>query len=253
MLSWEKLSDQEKELVLALKGALGPETVTKFVKKTTFSPSKIVYSYGGCPRFWNFMFSGVETTDTIEFKNYRAMESGTAAHESIQKKLDPENSGIDIIIEQELTNQDPPIRAFADGVVKLLDGSTVPLEIKTTSDQGYEARNRHFKGAEYNILQLLVYMKIVGSNLGLLLYENRNDFENLVIPVFMDEKNSKIVDDAFQWMREVRAAWTDAKMPTYFSGRRVNSKICKSCPVKKQCDAAGEGVVMIPLLKDFNK
>lgn len=251
MLAWEKLSEEEKEIVASIKGSFSPETKVHFVTKKTFSPSKLVYAQGGCSRFWYFMFNGVESHDVYSHESQRAMASGTAAHDDLQKKLT--DSGLDIVIEQELTYGSPPIRAFADGVITTKDDKKIPLEIKTTRTEAFEYRERSFIPADYNVLQLLCYMKILGADKGFLLYEDRNSFETLIIPVYMDEKNQKLIDDTFKWMEETRAAWEEQKMPKYFTGRRSNSKICKDCPVKAHCDSVGEGVIDLPLLKDYNK
>lgn len=251
MLAWEKLSDEEKEIVSIIKEAFSDEVKDWHVTKKTFSPSKLVYGSGGCARFWYQMFSGVDSHDVYSHTSQRAMASGTASHDDLQKKLS--NSDLNIIIEQELTYDDPPIRAFADGVICGSGGEKIPLEIKTTRTEAYEYRDKSFTPADYNVLQLLCYMKILESDKGFLLYEDRNNFDNLIIPVYMDAKNQKIIDDAFNWMRETRAAWEAGTMPKYFTGRRSNSKICKDCPIKQACDNAGEGVVDLPLLKDYNK
>lgn len=248
LVAWGKLSAEEKDIVSKIKASFTEETTKKEVKKKSFSPSKIVYSEGSCPRFWYFMFSGVELEETHSHESKRAMQAGTDAHADLQDKL-LRRSGLDINIEQELTNDDPPIRAFADGVITLEDGRKIPVEIKTTRTEAYEVRERNFHGADSNILQLLVYMKILGSDKGFLLYENRNDFRNLVIPVYMDEENTKLVDELFEWMRATRKAFDDTTLPMFFKGRRSNSKICKDCPVKDICDKTGEGVVDLPLLR----
>lgn len=248
MLAWEKLSDEEKEIVSQIKSSFAPETKVQFVTKKTFSPSKIVYAEGGCPRFWYFMFSGVEAHNVYSHESLRAMAAGTAAHDELQKRL--AESDLDIVIEQELLYDDPPIRSFADGVITTSEGNKIPLEIKTTRTEAYGYRESSFIPAEYNVLQLLCYMKILGADKGLLLYEDRNSFDNLIIPVYMNEENTKIVDDAFQWLRDVRVAFDVGTLPKYFAGRRSNSKICKTCPIKQACNDAGEGVVDLRLLKD---
>lgn len=248
MLAWEKLSEDQKELVQRLKSSFGDDTKTKFTKKKSFSPSKIVYSHGGCPRFWTFMFGGAETTETFSHVSSRNMASGVASHDSLQRMI-KDRSGLPIELEKELRFDDPPIHAYADGVITMRDGSLVPLEIKTTRTEAYQVRERNFSGAEANILQLLVYMKILDSDMGLLLYEDRNDFNNLIIPIYMTEENRQLVDDAFEWMKETKRAFDEDTLPMYFKGRRVNSKICQECPVRELCDEKGQGVIELPLLR----
>jgi CRISPR/Cas system-associated exonuclease Cas4 (RecB family) len=248
LAAWGRLDEKEKDIVSKIKNSFSDEVTSRDVKKKSFSPSKIVWGEGACPRFWYFMFSGVTVNEVFTHESKRAMQSGTDAHADLQDKL-LKRSGLDIVIEQELRYADPPIRAFADGVITTEDGKKIPLEIKTTRTEAYEVRERNFHGADGNIVQLLVYMKILGADKGFLLYEDRNDFRNLVIPVYMDEENTKLVDDLFEWMRQTRRAFDDQTIPAYFKGRRSNSKICKDCPVKELCDNTGEGIVDLPLLK----
>jgi hypothetical protein len=56
---------------------------------------------------------------------------------------------------------------------------------------------------------------------------------------------------AFQWMRDVRKAWEDKTLPT--KNYRSNSKICKSCPIKKACAEADVGVIKIESLKELSE
>jgi hypothetical protein len=48
-------------------------------------------------------------------------------------------------------------------------------------------------------------------------------------------------------MREVRKNWENQTLPT--KNYRSNSKICKSCPIKKACESAGTGVVKLKSLE----
>jgi len=94
-----------------------------------------------------------------------------------------------------------------------------------------------------HLIQLLIYMKILGKKKGVLIYENKNNHELLVLPVEVDDNYREWIDNAFQWMREVRKAWEDRTLPT--KNYRSNSKICKTCPIQQACADAGEGVVKI--------
>jgi CRISPR/Cas system-associated exonuclease Cas4 (RecB family) len=94
-----------------------------------------------------------------------------------------------------------------------------------------------------HLIQLLIYMKILGKKKGVLIYENKNNHELLILPVEVDDNYREWIDNAFQWMREVRKAWLDRTLPT--KNYRANSKICKTCPIKAACDEAGTGVIKI--------
>jgi CRISPR/Cas system-associated exonuclease Cas4 (RecB family) len=94
-------------------------------------------------------------------------------------------------------------------------------------------------------------MKILKKAKGVLIYENKNNHELLAIPVEVNEYYIKWVDQAFDWMRTVRKAWEDKKLPS--KNYRSNSKICKTCPLAKVCSSAGEGDIRINSLEPLDE
>lgn len=219
----------------------------EFVKKTTFSPSRLAWNEGRCPRYWYFLFKGVQHKETITSFAKNNMANGTDAHERLQKQIS--EGPLEVVIEEQLRYSDPPINSFCDVIVEY-QGKRVPIEIKTCSQVAYEYRESSRKAADYHILQLLVYMKILDTDLGFIMYENKNGYDKLMIPVRMTPELKAYIDDAFEWMRNALKAFEEDTMPTYFKGRRKNSKMCGRCPIKESCDAAGQGVVDLPLLKE---
>jgi len=76
-------------------------------------------------------------------------------------------------------------------------------------------------------------MKIRGAQQGFFFYENKNDNSFLVIPINMDEKNSKLINDVWDWLRKVYGAYEAGTLP-----ERTFTKsqwACKGCPVKNVC------------------
>jgi CRISPR/Cas system-associated exonuclease Cas4 (RecB family) len=90
-------------------------------------------------------------------------------------------------------------------------------------------------------------MKIFGKAKGALIYENKNNHDLMIIPIKVNDNYRQWVDGAFNWMREVRQAWTNQTLPT--KNYRGNSKICKTCPVKAACAEAGTGTIKIDSLE----
>ena len=82
-------------------------------------------------------------------------------------------------------------------------------------------------------------------------YEHKNNHELLTLPVQVNDEYRKWIDYAFDWMRQVRKAWTDREIPvkTY----RSNSKICKGCPIQKACAEAEVGVLKIKPLEGLSE
>jgi CRISPR/Cas system-associated exonuclease Cas4 (RecB family) len=107
----------------------------------------------------------------------------------------------------------------------------------------FEYRKRTNKPKTGHVIQLLIYMKVLKKAKGVLVYENKNNHELLVLPVEVDDNYRQWIDNAFQWMRDVRKVWEDRTLPT--KNYRSNSKICKTCPIQKACADAGEGVVKV--------
>lgn len=218
-----------------------------FVTKTTFSPSRLAWGSGGCPRYWYFLFNGVQYKETVSSFAQNNMQNGTDSHERMQKQI--ESGPLEVVCEEQLRNEDPPINSYCDVIVEYED-QRVPVEIKTCNDMAFEYRSNSRKPAEYHVLQLLVYMKMLGSDLGFIMYENKNTYEKIMIPIRMTDERKVYIDAVFDWMRNVRKAFDDDEMPKYFKNRRKNSKICGQCPIKEACDEAGNGTVDLPLLKD---
>ena len=102
-----------------------------------------------------------------------------------------------------------------------------------------------------HVVQLLIYMKVLKKSKGIIVYENKNNHELLIIPVEVNDHYRAWIDMAFQWMRDVRKAWEDKTLPT--KNYRSNSKICKSCPIKKACGEADVGVIKIESLKELSE
>ena len=100
-------------------------------------------------------------------------------------------------------------------------------------------------------MQLLMYMKVLKKDKGVLIYENKNNHELLTLPVKLDENYRNWTNYAFDWMREVRKAWQDRNLPvkTY----RANSKICKVCPIQKACAESEVGVIKIKPLEGISE
>jgi CRISPR/Cas system-associated exonuclease Cas4 (RecB family) len=209
--------------------------VTEFKKKKSFSPSSLVYGNGACPRYWFLAFEGAEFQDDVDAYAAANMQSGIDAHARIQKAIT--DAGIMVEEEKKVMISDPPIFGFADGILQW--GETQPvLEIKTMREESYSYR-KHAKPPNYHLMQLLIYMKILGRKIGVLLYENKNSHELHAIPVEADEEKMAWVEHAFDWMRKVRAQWESGEIPK--KPYRSNSKVCKTCPLQNACAEAPVG------------
>ena len=214
-----------------------------FKTKKTFSPSTLVYGNGACARYWFLAFSGADFLDDNEAYAIANMSSGTMGHERIQKAIT--DAGIMVEQEKRIIAQDPPIFGFADAIVQWGEEQPV-VEIKTMREESFAYR-KYAKPPSYHLMQLVIYMKVLGKKLGILLYENKNSHELHAITVEPTPELIAWSDYAFEWMRTVRKQCETGDIPkkTY----RSNSKVCGGCPVRDACSSADKGTVKIEPLE----
>jgi len=234
-----------KALITAIEAGYLPKETIEFKKKKSFAPSGLVYGSGECPRYWYLAFEG----GLFESENTPAqianMRNGSKSHERIQEAV--ENTPLFISKEKRMISNDPPIFGFED-LELLWNGGSLPAEIKTTNSISYQRRKDSGTALSYHISQLLIYMKIELAEMGVIIYENKDNHELFAVAVEMDEKNRAWVDGAFEWMQQVYKAWVDQTLPK--KNYRANSKICKGCPLAKVCTTLpAEGDIALPSLE----
>jgi CRISPR/Cas system-associated exonuclease Cas4 (RecB family) len=229
----------------------------KHTQKKTFAPSTIVYGHGECPRYWYLAFNGATFEDNTDAYSAANMTAGTLSHDRIQSAM--MNSGIaktyindknEKTTEFKVIHNDPPIFGYGDAMLDW-EGEEIVGEIKTMMSEAYEYRKKTNKPKTGHLVQLLIYMKILGKSKGALIYENKNNHDLMIIPVEVNDGYIKWINYAFDWMREVRKAWEDQTLPT--KNYRNNSKVCKSCPIKAACSDAGTGVIKIASLEELSE
>lgn len=219
--------------------------------KISFAPSGIGYGAGTCPRQWFYSFTGgvirEEDNDAMSIAN---MSYGVQAHERIQDLF--KKAGILVEAEREInTLKDhdmPPIRGYADLVINW-QGEEAVGEIKTTMQESYVSKKAKNQPAGYHLLQVLIYMKVLGLNKGFLVYENKNLQTLLILPVVWNVVNKKLAEDTWDWMTEVYQNWESGNLPER-PFKSDKSKPCKSCAFKTHCwSDETEATVDLPVLE----
>jgi CRISPR/Cas system-associated exonuclease Cas4 (RecB family) len=245
----DRSADQDMaELVEKINSGYIAKRGPKHQQKKSFAPSTIAFGHGECPRYWYLAFEGNTFEDNADAFAGANMTNGTKSHERIQQAM--KDAGMLVDSEFKVINEDPPIFGYGD-VILDWNGEELLGEIKTAMAEGFEYRKKSRKPKTGHLVQLLIYMKILKKAKAVLIYENKNNHELLAIPVMVNDYYIKWVNDAFDWMREVRRSWEDKLLPK--KNYRSNSKICKTCPLAKVCASAGEGDVKIKSLEPIDE
>jgi CRISPR/Cas system-associated exonuclease Cas4 (RecB family) len=246
----QKKFDLPKLADLINKGYLADGREPSDRAKKSFAPSGIGYGSGTCARQWFYAFTGgVVREESADATGIANMAYGTDAHTRIQKVF--KNTGILVEAERKIdtigSDTFPPILGFADLVIKW-QGEEAVGEIKTTTQESYVSKKAKNQPAGYHLLQVLIYMKVMGLNKGFLIYENKNQQNLLVLPVTWNPTNKKFIDDVFAWMTTTYKAWEDGQKPMR-PFKSDKSPACKSCAFKTHCWTDKEdGVVDLPVL-----
>ena len=252
-------------LVDAIQQGYVADIKPKFTKKYTFSPSTLTYGAGECARFWYLAFDGAVFYDNADPYGVANRTNGSLSHDRIQDamiKADILDKDMEFETERKYGKQkhpaleftvkvdDPPIFGYGD-VMLDYKGESILGEIKTMPNDGFEYKKANRKAKGKHLMQLLMYMKVLKKDKGVLIYENKNNHELLTLPVIVNDQYRSWVDETFEWMRVVYKSWQDKQLPEI--PYRSNSRICKVCPIQKACAEAGSGTVKIKpmrLLKD---
>lgn len=226
-----------------------------FTKKKSFAPSGVGYGSGTCPRYWYYAFHGAEFVYDNTARQRANMDAGTAAGERIAKLF--KNAGILNAAEFKIIHEDPPIFGYGDLAVTW-QGEQMVGEVKTTRTEMFAMRAAKGEAPGYQMIQLLIYMRVLNKDKGFFVVEDKNDHGLLIIPVKMTDERRALVEEVFEWMRAVKAASDADTLPKRpFTPK---SKECKSCPVWDTCWAGykrgsvngtdpAPGIVDLPPLK----
>lgn len=216
-----------KEFGEALEAAMQRES--KESTKKSFAPSSLGYS-GSCPRYWYYAFNGANfeyDTDATAIAN---MDAGTAAGERLANLL----RKADLLVDSEVPARldDPPIFGFIDAIVKW-KGEEIPAEVKTTKAETWQMRATNNTVPGYQLVQLLIYMHIMGKERGFFLTENKNTHELFILPVRMTDEYRELLNNIFEWMRLVKDNAENGELPTRPFTKA--SMQCKGCALKNTC------------------
>lgn len=221
-------------------------TRSGYKKKVSFAPSMLAWGPGGCARYWQHAFRGEEFNEPYTQSGAVAMESGTDRHNRIEALYasidDPD---ISVEIEKEIKHADPPIRGFIDAILTVLDERCI-VDIKTINAAGYNYVSNSMDTKGSHLIQVLIYMKILGIRNGMIHYENKDNGDDMMVPFRASDKHLEYADYIFDWMRKVYASYDNEDFARGFA---KTSYECKNCPVRKACWSGEDGTLVIENLR----
>lgn len=235
-----------RELSERLEKAVSLDPTPVFKTKKSFSPSSVGYGNGTCARYWHLAFSGADFVDGADATAAFNMENGTYVHDRLQAAYQ-KAYGDAVILEKKIIAEDPPIFGFADLIVEL-DDETLVGEIKSAKQEIFDGIAHRQKPVNYHIVQLLIYMRVLGLKRGFFHYENKNTQEFVIIPLVMNDQLEKYTDEIFEWMRNVHKTWKAGELANPLSLKRT-VKACRYCPLKEACLSKPDGTIKIPQLE----
>lgn len=203
----------------------------KWTQKKSFAPSSFyIHGNGVCPRYWYYAFNGADFKYENSARQRANMDAGTAAGDRIAKLF--QEAGILNGTEVEVKYDDPPIFGYMDLAVTW-QGEEMIGEVKTTKTESFGTRAAQMKAPGYQLIQLLLYMKVFNKEKGFFVVEDKNTHELLIIPVKMTTENEELINRVFEWMRVVYKNAKEGELPKRpFTKSSFN---CKGCPVRDTC------------------
>jgi len=235
----------EKALRVGLKAEFPKSYIQK--AKKNFSPSKLGFGAGKCPRMWYYLFEGnLEHTDSGDHKSQLKRLFGTKYHEIVQAFM-PQDQGW--VYEEKVINDYPPVFGFVDIYDKK---NNVPVEMKNVDTVKFNKGKELNMGEESHVIQTLMYMKIKKASQGVLFYIDRTTLDTHAFSIIMTPFHEAYIDGLFRWMDSVHTAWRKKQLPKRPPEMKKGSFPCSYCPLQKHCwDDPNEGVVEIRKAKDL--
>lgn len=224
----------EKALREGLKLEFPKKSIPK--AKKNFSPSKLGFGAGQCPRFWHYAFGGeIEHTDNGDHKSQLKRILGTAAHDTIEKLIlatVTDATAGNWEFEKKLFNTDPPIFGYVDIYDKV---NNIPVELKNVDSSKFGPAKELNRADSSHVVQTLMYMKMLKAKQGVLLYVDRTTLDTHAFSVIMNDHHEEYVNKLFLWMQRVKESYDNGEFPER-PVEAVEGKFpCNFCSVQKHC------------------
>ena len=135
-----------------------------------------------CDRNLYLAYNGQLPEQVIEAKTVRIFDVGNSLEVRMKKYF--EQTGIFIAAEQSVKFLNPPISGRYDFLLRHEEYGQVILELKSINDTGFNYLIEAPKSD--HLIQLQIYLNLVGMEHGIVLYENKNDQKLKAFKVVQD-------------------------------------------------------------------
>lgn len=214
--------DLESMLCESIDISLTKRNEPVYKKVDFFRPS----STNQCARYWYYMFDGITYTPSFSPQTYRIFDNGHAVHDRLYSYF--KDMGILVAEEIPLSNDDPPIKGTADGIIDL--GGHKLIELKSISAEGFQYRELYHKPSDDHVRQANIYMHCLNLDSGFVIYENKNNQK--ILPIYI-ERDDAFLEKLFKKYRKFHKNYIDGIMPERPYKR--SSKHCANCDLATQC------------------
>ena len=176
-----RVKNQDRWFLKQIDSVLGYTRPWKAVQK--FYPSALG---NRCDRYLYFAYHGGLPAQEVTPQTQRIFDTGGAFETRMEKYL--RKAGLFLAAEQTLKFDNPPISGRYDFLIRYKATDRAIVELKTINARGLE--NLIDQPKPEHVIQLQIYLNLMGLKNGIVVYENKND---------QDMKAFKIVKDKKVW------------------------------------------------------
>jgi len=135
-----------------------------------------------CDRYLYIAYHGKAHEQDITAQTQRIFDNGNY----LENRMEEYFTALDMMIEREkvVTLDTPPISGRVDFIVKHAEYGEVAVELKSINSRGFGALKQGPKPE--HVIQLQIYLNLLPLDIGVILYENKNDQQ---LKTFLITKN----------------------------------------------------------------
>jgi CRISPR/Cas system-associated exonuclease Cas4 (RecB family) len=226
----EKKEDKPQEVVVEIRKGI-VEGIDEHLQKRNSPVFKQVSGFhpsytNQCPRYWYYLFAGVDMKSSFSSQTYRIFDNGHSVHNRLYSYF----REMGILLEEEIKVKwgIPPIEGTADGIIDWYGRKLI--ELKSISTEGFHYRKLHNKPKDEHYRQAQIYMKCLDLDSGYVIYENKNNQE--ILPIYI-EKDDKFIKKLFDKYTGIYNSFLNNEIPQRPYKR--TSAHCSSCDLAALC------------------